>query len=258
MTNEGAHNGGSRGNRRGRLASAEPWASMIGGGALAVYGATRKSVSGAALAGVGGLLIYHGATANRGPEEFQFERSQTILKPVEEVYRFFRNFENLPKFMSHLESVRTRPDDNRRSEWRAHGPLNSRVTWEAEITEESENRYIVWRSLPGSQIENVGSVEFRKAPGNRGTEVSVSLQYRPPVGRLGHQVARLFGQNPEQQIREDLRHLKQLLECGEIPTTEGQPHGRRSTVGKAAERAGREREYNETIRRQQEQAKVPA
>jgi len=257
MRYEGVHNGGSRVDRRGRLAAAEPWASMIGGGALAVYGATRRSVSGAALAAVGGLLVYHGATAEKIPEQIHIERSQTILKPVEEVYRFFRNFENLPRFMSHLESVRT-TSDSRRSEWRARGPMHAKVTWHAEITDERENQYIVWRSLPGSDIENVGSVQFRKAPGERGTEVAVSLEYAPPAGKLGHELARLFGENPEQQIREDLRHFKQLMECGEIPTTEGQSHGRRSVIGKAAEYAAREWEHNETIRRQREQARVPA
>jgi uncharacterized membrane protein len=255
MNLERLRNGGSRAERHGRLASAEPWASMIGGSALAVYGATRKSVSGAALAAVGGLLVYHGATTQKHPQRIHVQRSQTVYKPIEHVYHFFRNFENLPRFMSHLESVRT-GGNNRWSEWTARGPLGSRVTWNAEITDERENHYIVWRSLPGSDIETAGSVQFRNAPAERGTEVTVSLEYIPPAGKTGHVVARLFGENPEQQIREDLRHFKQLLECGEIPTTEGQSHGLRSFIGRAAEYATREQQYNEQLRRQRQA--VPA
>jgi len=234
MNNESVHNGGGRADRRGRLSKAEPWASVIGGSALAIYGVTRKSLSGAALAAVGGLLVYHGATETSEPSRVRVERTMTIFKPINEVYRFWRNFENLPRFLSHLEKVRV--SGERFSEWTARGPLGSKVSWHAEITDERENQYIVWRSLAGSDIENVGSVHFRQAPGDRGTEVTVSLQYEPPMGKVGNTLAYMFGRAPEQQVREDLRHFKELMECGEIPTTEGQPHGRRSVIGKASER----------------------
>lgn len=233
MSVENARNGSSR-TRRESLVAAEPWASLIGGSALAIYGITRKSVGGAALAAVGGLLVYHGATETRSPSTVQVERSMTILKPIGEVYRFWRNFENLPRFMSHLQSVKITGE--RWSEWRTRGPMGMELAWHAEITDERENQYIVWRSLPGSDIENVGSVQFKEAPGDRGTEVTIALQYKPPAGKLGDRFAHLFGKAPEQQIREDLRHFKQLVETGEIPTTEGQPHGARSMIGKAAER----------------------
>ncbi|HYG98756.1 MAG TPA: SRPBCC family protein [Terriglobales bacterium] len=255
MNLEGARNGGGRGSRRGRLAAAEPWASVIAGSALAIYGVSRKSFPGSALAAVGGLLIYHGATAERRQTAVRVERTLTILKPIGEVYRFWRNFENLPRFMTHLESVKVSGD--RFSEWTARGPMGAKISWHAEITDERENQYIVWRSLPGSDIENVGSVQFRQAPGDRGTEVTVSIQYNPPAGIVGDALARMFGRAPDQQVREDLRHFKQLMEAGEIPTTEGQPHGRRSMLGKAAAAWGRE-EIPQRSREQAVPRQVPA
>ncbi len=236
MSYDLARNGGDRNGRHGRLASVEPWASVIGGSALAVYGVTRKSLGGAALAAVGGLLVYHGATEKQNPTRIRVERTMTVLKPVNEVYRFWRNFENLPRFMSHLKSVKTTGD--RWSEWTARGPLGAKISWHAEITDERENQYIVWRSLPGSDVENTGSVQFREAPGNRGTEVTVALEYNPPAGKAGHAIATVFGESPTQQVREDLRHFKQLIEAGEIATTQGQPHGRRSVLGKIASQWG--------------------
>jgi uncharacterized membrane protein len=252
MNTDLARSGGGRNGRRGRLASVEPWASVIGGSALAVYGVTRKSLSGAALAAVGGLLVYHGATERRNPSRIHVERTMTVYKPVNEVFRFWRNFENLPRFMSHLESVRT--TDNRWSEWTARAPLGARVSWRAEVTDERENQYIVWRSLPGSDIENVGSVQFREAPGERGTEITVALQYNPPAGKAGHALAYLFGESPEQQVREDLRHFKQLIETGEIPTTQGQSHGRRSMLSKAAQQWGADKA--DVARRQRDSAQL--
>jgi uncharacterized membrane protein len=128
--------------------------------------------------------------------------------------------------MSHLESVRVLGD--RRSEWVARGPLQTPIKWTAEIVDERENQWVVWRSTPDSLVPNNGSVQFRRAPGNRGTEVTVVMQYIPPAGPGGKAFAALFGKHPWHIIREDLRHFKQLLEAGEIPTTVGQPHGRRS------------------------------
>jgi uncharacterized membrane protein len=252
MNLESARNGGGRNGRRGGLSAVEPWASVIGGSALAVFGVTRKSLSGAALAGVGGLLVYHGFAQQRHPQHVHVERTITVMKPVDEIYRFWRNFENLPQFMSHLESVNSTGD--RFSEWTARAPLGTKVNWRAEITDESENQYIIWRSLPGSEIENVGSVQFHPAPGDRGTEITVALQYNPPAGKVGDALAYLFGQAPEQQVREDLRHLKQLLEAGEIPTTHGQSHGRRSMIGKAAQRWGTDEK--EVRRTQGESARI--
>ena len=140
------------------------------------------------------------------------------------VYKFWRDFQNLPKFMSNVESVETLSD--KRSHWCVRGPAGKRIEWDAEITGEQENRLIAWHSLEGAQVENYGTIRFDAAPGGRGTYVKVHLQYSPPAGIFGARVAKLFGREPRQQIHEDLHHLKQIMETGEIITTEGQPAGR--------------------------------
>ena len=158
----------------------------------------------------------------------QVERAVTITRPIAEVYAFWRDFENLARFMSHLESVRVKGD--RRSHWVAKGPAGSRVEWDALLTEEEPERHLAWRSVEGSQIMNEGRVDFRTAPADRGTEVRVRLTYQPPAGALGAAFARLFGEEPSQQVDEDLRRLKRLLETGSEPTNEGQPSGRKTPV----------------------------
>jgi uncharacterized membrane protein len=158
-----------------------------------------------------------GLSAERG--SVRVERVTTINKPVHEVYQFWRRFENFPRFMRHLESVEMLAEG--RSRWRAKAPAGMTVEWEAEILEDRENESIAWQSLPGSQIENRGSVRFSPAPGARGTEVRVRLQYNPPAGTLGRGVAWLFGEEPDQQIHDDLHRFKQLMETGEIPLSDG-------------------------------------
>ena len=155
-------------------------------------------------------------SASRG---VRVEKSTTINRSIEEVYAFWRDFQNFPKFMRHLESVELLGD--KRSRWRAKAPAGMTVEWEAETLQDRENEWIAWRSLPGSQIENSGSVRFQRAPGARGTEVRVQLDYQPPAGTLGRGIAWLFGEEPEQQVKDDLHRFKQLLETGEIPLSEG-------------------------------------
>jgi uncharacterized membrane protein len=130
------------------------------------------------------------------------------------VYGFWRNFENLPQFMRHLESVRVTGD--RRSHWVAKAPAGQSVEWDAETLEDRENEFISWRSVEGSDIFNAGNVRFMPAPGGRGTEVRVELAYDPPFGKLGSKVAMLFREEPGQQVMDDLRHFKQVMETGEI------------------------------------------
>jgi uncharacterized membrane protein len=207
------------------------WGAIVGGSALAAIGLSRRSKAGAAMAAAGGLLAYGGTKISSTPTQLHAEASFTINVSPEKAYEFWRNFENLPRFMSHLESVRMLGD--RRSEWTARGPLQMRIRWTAEIVDERENQWIVWRSEPNSLVPNNGSVQFRSAPGNRGTEVTVALQYAPPAGPISKAFASIFGKNPEHMVREDLRHFKQLLEAGEIATTVGQPHGRRTALIKA-------------------------
>lgn len=206
--------------------------SIASGTALALYGVARGSVKGLALAVVGGDLVYRGTTGhcvlyetlgmNTATQEgIKVERVVTIEKSPEELYRFWRNFENLPRFMEHLESVKA--TGGTRSHWIAKAPAGMSVEWDAEIIEEHENELIAWSSLPGADIANTGKVRFGKATGGRGTEVKVILNYNPPAGKVGAAFAKLFGEEPTQQIQEDLRHFKQLMESGEIPTTKGQP-----------------------------------
>lgn len=151
--------------------------------------------------------------------EVRVRTAATINKPIEQVYAFWRRFENFPRFMRHLESVEV--IDERRSRWRAKAPAGTTVSWEAELVEDRENERIAWRSVEGSTVEHHGSVRFAHAPGARGTEVRVELAYRPPAGAIGRGVAWLFGEEPGQQIHEDVHRFKQLMETGEIPLSEG-------------------------------------
>ena len=152
------------------------------------------------------------ASVGRG-QGVKVERAITIDRPAHELYAFWRDFENLPRFMEHLESVTV--IDATRSHWIARAPVGQRVEWDAEIHNEVPDELIAWRSLPGSEIANAGSVHFTPAGG--GTEVRVVLSYEPPAGRLGDAVARLFGEAPAQQVQDDLRRFKQVMEAGEVP-----------------------------------------
>ena len=149
-------------------------------------------------------------------------RTISINKPIEEVFAFWRDFENLPRFMRHLESVTT---DGKRSHWVARAPAGRTFSWDAEIVEEKPNERIAWRSLEHADVRNEGVVTFERGPGGRGTTIRVSLTYAPPGGKLAAVVAKLFGEEPGQQVGDDLRALKQLLEAGEVPTVAGQPRG---------------------------------
>ncbi|MCU0495636.1 MAG: SRPBCC family protein [Chloroflexaceae bacterium] len=153
----------------------------------------------------------------------QTEKAWTINKPADELYRFWRDFTNLPQFMKHLEAVTVL--DERRSHWVARAPVGMTVEWDAEIVDERPNELIAWRSLPGAQVENSGSVRFVPAPGNHGTEVRVRLEYKPPAGAVGVAIAKLLREEPTQQVEGDVRRFKQLMEAGELPTNEGQPAG---------------------------------
>jgi uncharacterized membrane protein len=210
--------------------------SVIGGGALVLYG-LRRSLGSLALAIGGGMLVYRGMTGHCSIYEnlglstvsgegagVTVETTVTVNKPVAEVYRFYRTLENHPHFVTHLESVRT--TDNQRSHWVAKTLLRKTIEWDAEIVEERENTLLSWRSLPGADVDNAGTVQFRELPGGRGTEVHVSLEYYPPGGVAGVALARLFNTITTQQLREDMRHFKQLLEAGEQPTIANQPVGR--------------------------------
>ena len=167
----------------------------------------------------------------------QVKKSITINRSPEELYQFWHDFQNLPRFMNDLESVQITGE--KRSHWIAKGPAGKRIEWDAEITEDRPNELIAWRSLEGSQVENSGSVRFEPARGKPGTVVHVHIEYRPPAGLLGLTVAKLLGAEPKQQVHENLHRFKQLMETGEIITTEGQPAGRSQSTSWKYDRAGR-------------------
>lgn len=232
------------------VSETERVASGIGGGLLTAYGLVRGDLLGIGLAVLGGSLVYRSATGHctayqalgintaakenmtsvKASSSVRVDQAMTINAPVEEIYNFWRNFENLPQFMYHLESV-TKIDEMR-SHWKAKAPLGMTVEWDAEIISEIPNELISWRSIEGADVANAGSVRFLPSTGGRGTVVKVELRYEPPAGKLGAAIAWLTGEEPSVQIREDLRRFKQLMETGEIPTIEGQPAGRASSTTK--------------------------
>jgi uncharacterized membrane protein len=176
-------------------------------------------------AGNGGRTNGDTRTALSGDRGVIVREAIRLEKPIAEVYRFWRAFENLPRFMKHLERVTDLGDG--RSHWVACGPGGMRVEWDAEIINEIDDKVIGWRSLPGSDVISAGSVNFDTVRAGRSTQVSVHLQYAPPAGKAGAWVAKMFGREPSQTIREDLRRLKQLLEAGEIPRAEVERKERR-------------------------------
>jgi len=216
------------------MGGVERWASVMTGGFLTYYGLRRRDSAGVALALVGGSVALRGIQghselydslglqgfAGAGGEAnvvrglgVRVERSITVQARVDEVFRFWRHFENLPRFMEHLVSVRQTGGNT--WHWVAKAPVGH-VEWDAEITDEQVPWRIAWRSLPGSQIDNAGSVRFSPAPSGRGTEVKVLMAYKPLAGALGALIARFRGEEPGVQVREDLRRFKQIVEAGEI------------------------------------------
>jgi uncharacterized membrane protein len=153
------------------------------------------------------------ATGTTREGRIRIVQSIIVGRGAEEVYRFWRNLENLPRFMKHLESVKE--TGHRQTHWKTKAPGGSSVEWDAEITADEPNRRISWRSLPGSTVENSGTVSFERATGDRGTLIRVEMEYRPPFGMIGSVAASLFRENPKQQIYDDLRIMKQFLEVGE-------------------------------------------
>ncbi len=192
------------------------------GGALLLLGLRKRGVLGLGMAAVGGYLAYRAATGNDpvmaaaglsgnavAAKPIFVEHSVVIDRPAQAVYDYWRKLENLPQIMSHLESVTAL--DEKRSRWVAKAPLGTHVEWEAEIVNDKPGQRIGWHSLPGATVDNAGSVQFESLP-NGGTRVHVALSYRPPAGPLGAAVAKLFGEEPSQQIAEDLQKFKAAFE----------------------------------------------
>ncbi len=158
------------------------------------------------------------------PNAIEIERAVTVNKSAEELYTYWRKLENLPNFMEHLERVEQL--DQQRSRWTARLLGGLPVSWEAEITSDQPNRQIAWQTLPDAQVEQRGTVTFKPATGERGTVVHVDIRYTPPGGVIGETFARLLNGVTAQQVKDDIRRFKNLMETGVIPTVEGQPSGR--------------------------------
>ena len=234
----------SRVSPRVNVGKVERQLSLAAGIGSVAIGVARRDVPGLVIAAIGAGLLYRGASGhcsvydalgvdsrtehNTSDDEVQAIRVSAAFlvdKPIDELYKFWRDLENLPKIMSHLKSVQV--IDEKHSHWIAEAPriAGGSVGWDAEIIEDRTNERIAWRSLPGADVDNSGSVEFTRAHGDRGSVVRVKIEYSPPAGRIGSWFTKLFGESPETQIREDLRRFKRVMEIGENVTTEGQSRG---------------------------------
>jgi uncharacterized membrane protein len=217
------------------IAEIERWLSLLGGGVLTLYGLTRGNLRGVGLAVIGGALLQRGVTGHchmygalglntaerlgspvkmRAEAGVKIARQIIVLRPVDELYHFWRDFENLPRIMRHLESVHVISPT--RSHWVGQGPLGMRFEWDAEIFAEKENEMISWRSLEGSEVITSGSVHFLPGPGDQSTQLNISLKYNPPAGKVGAALAGLLGESPERQIDDDLRTFKWVMEFGRL------------------------------------------
>jgi len=205
---------------------------------LTVFGIRKGSWTGW-LSTLGGLVLVYRGGSGYCPVNRQLHREEsleksplvlasramTIQRSPAEVYQFWRNLENLPLFMKHVKEVRQVSETQ--SHWTVVFPrIKQELSWTAEIVDDEPNQRISYRSLPGAKVDNSGEVFFREATGGRGTEIKVTLSYRPPQGMMGKQVAKLFNDAFEQMVQNDLHRFKQYLETGEVVSTEGQPAAR--------------------------------
>lgn len=231
-------------NYPGNISELERWGSLGAGTVLLVAGLTRGKGSGLLLSLLGGALFHRGvtghcylyealgidtakhneSTAVPAQQGVKFEKKIAVNRPANELYRFWRNPENLPRIMHYLKEVCVL--DDRRSHWIAKGLAGESIEWDAEIFNERENELIAWRSFPGGDLETAGSIHFKPLPAGRGTAVTVSIKCNPPGGKIVAGLASILGVGVEQRISDDLRRFKQMMEAGEIATTEGQPSGR--------------------------------
>lgn len=194
--------------RTNRTAVAMAAANVLGVTAVDLLCAQELSRASGAMTEDGALRVTRSIAINRSPAE---------------LYAFWREFENLPRFMHHLREVRRTGD--RTSHWVASAPGGASVAWDSELTADRRDELLAWRSMPGSDVENAGTVRFEPRPGGRGTIVRVELEYRPPGGVAGAGLAVVFNESPQQQLYDDLHRLKQILETGEVVRSDGSPNG---------------------------------
>ena len=215
--------------RKGALAVAT--ANVLGVTALDVYCAQQLSRRGSGASSSSTIRMTRSVVVNRSPEQ---------------LYEFWHDFENLPRFMQHLQSVRvTGP---RTSHWVTKGPAGTSVEWDAEMTADTPNELIAWRSTDNADVDNSGIVQFEPRPQGRGTVVRVEIEYRPPAGAAGALVARLFNESPEQQIYDDLHRMKQVSETGEVVRSDAVPEGMGPIMQESAQPGQRHAQATEATR----------
>jgi uncharacterized membrane protein len=187
----------------------------------------RTVAATAAVAGITAIDLYAAIRGSRSKGlSMQLTGSTTVRKEPKEVYEYWRALDHLPTFMTHVEEVVVL--DDRRSHWTVSAPFGSPVEWDAEIEEDVPGEKVSWRSVGEADVSNTGSVVFKAAPGDQGTEVHVVIQYDVPGGKLGELLARFFGEDPHQQIDDDLRRFKQVMEVGEVMRSDGAPFGKKA------------------------------
>ena len=221
------------GNRRSQVQEAwQRWAPLVGGSTLALLGLTRRSKAGWALVAAGGALAVAGARNGKPSGSAELGSNILVNASPHDAFAFWSNLENAPRYMNHIETVSDL--GNGRSKWVAVGPMGKRLQWTAEITDQRDGEYIAWRSLPGSDLNVNGRVEFKQAPASRGTIVHSRIAYSAPTSALRSVASGFVGRQAKFFMRQDMRRFKALLETGEIPTIDGQTHGPRSRVAAAA------------------------
>ena len=220
----------------------ERYTSIVGGAALLAAGLSRRGLPGLLLAALGGAFLVRGVGGHCRlydsmgvstalplrpgvPDQtgHKIEKTIFIARPPEEIFRFWRNLENLPEFMKNVESVRVH--DDLRSHWVVKGPGGHRLEWDAEIVNEHPGEMISWQTLPGADVQSAGTVRFTAADGGRSTLLRVVLEFHPPGGELGTRIARFLGKDPIVQLDQDLAHLKQIIESRDVSTAAGQGRG---------------------------------
>ncbi len=211
------------------VGNTERIASVLGGALLAYYGLRKPNIAGLTMAAVGGIMLFRGTTgycpvneaigrdtAHSKGLSFEITRSVTINRPRAEVYKFWRQLENLPQFMKHLETVKQLGP--KRSHWTARIPGGvGTIEWDADIEKEVENELIAWRSLPAADINNAGEVRFSDSPDEKETVVQATISYSPPAGSVGGLAAKLLNPMFKNIVVEDMRRLKRLLETSQPP-----------------------------------------
>ena len=229
------------------VGGAERWVSGLGGTLLVAAGLKRGSYSGLGMAILGGSLIYRSVTGHcqaysalgidtahdKSDDDhlhkgYLAKASVTVNRSAEDLYRAWKDIESAPRFMVDVESVRK--TDDRHSHWVTRGPLGTKPEWDSEVFRDDPNHLIAWKTLPGADIAHAGTVRFDPATGGRGTVVTLEINYEPPGGPIGKAFAKLTGNDPSKNVREDLRRFKQLMEAGELATVEGQSSGRAASA----------------------------